>query len=131
VREACRAVEPESLPRKSPRKSTVLLEENAAWIVAEEAVLLERQTGRRAKGLWKLPQHQPAEAEVALFQTVFPFTHHRVTLRVYSGVAFGAPAAEQRWFALQSVLGEAALPSGHKRALEALRASHFTAKLPH
>src|SRR3954471_23332049 len=56
VREHCRAENPESLPVKKPRRKTVELEEDCAWIVQGGKLLLEQQTGPRWKGLWKLPQ---------------------------------------------------------------------------
>ncbi len=124
----CLATDPELLPRKGARKATVRLQENAAWCVSEGRLLLEQQTGRRSGGLWKLPllESEP-EGEPPLFETVYPFTHHRITLRVYPSQAPAAPKDFQRWFALESVLSEAALPAGHRRALLALISKHTPA----
>ena len=116
----CRAVNPETLPRKAPRKATIFVEERAAWITTDSAVLLEQQVGSRSRGLWKFPVLlEPAPAG-PLFETVYPFTHHKVTLRVYAGAAPDLLSAHQRWFAKRSVLDEAAMPAGHRRALVAL-----------
>ena len=121
LHEDCLATDPGNLPRKSPRKATVRLDENAAWIVSENRLLLEQQTGRRSGGLWKLPLLQGApEGEPPLFETVYPFTHHRITLRVYPSPAPVTPKDSQRWFALESVMAEAALPAGYRRALLSL-----------
>ncbi|RFC43610.1 MAG: A/G-specific adenine glycosylase, partial [Verrucomicrobia bacterium] len=120
IRSDCRAVDPETLPRKSPRKATVFVEERAAWIATDSAVLLEQQVGNRSRGLWKFPVLlEPAPAG-PLFETVYPFTHHKVTLRVYAGAVPEMLSASQRWFAKRSILDEAALPAGHRRALVAL-----------
>lgn len=124
LREDCRATDPETLPRKAPRKTTVRLQENAGWSVSEGLLLLEQQTGRRAGGLWKLPMLENAPEDVPpLFETVYPFTHHRITLRVYPSPAPTVSNPAQRWFALDSVLDEAPLPAGHRRALLALIAA--------
>ncbi len=120
IRPECRATDPESIPRKAPRKPTIALEEYAAWIVHEGTVLLEQQTGRRAGGLWKLPLLAGAPEGEALFETVYPFTHHRITLRVHTAPRPLELSSAQRWFALSNVLDEAALPAGHRRALKAL-----------
>jgi len=120
IQRECRATEPETLPRKSPRRSTVALEENAAWITSGKDVLLEQQMGRRSRGLWKFPTFFDTASPLPLFETVYPFTHHKVTLRVYEASAPEVLPTNQRWFALSSVLDEVALPAGHRRALVAL-----------
>ena len=116
-------IEPDSLPRKSPRRATVCLDEHAAWVVSNAGVLLEQQKGRRSGGLWKLPALPVSLEKEVLFQTIYPFTHHKITLRVHPAPAPEFPTENQRWFALGSVLDEAAMPAGHRRALVALIAS--------
>lgn len=120
IRESCNAVDPDSLPRKSPRRATVALDEHACWIVANASVLLEQQKGRRSGGLWKLPALVPPRGSKPLFQTTYPFTHHKITLQVHAAPAPEFTTENQRWFALGSVLDEAALPAGHRRAMVAL-----------
>ena len=122
VRPDCRAQDPESLPRKAPRKATLQREEHAAWIRCEHGILLERQTGRRSKGLWTLPSLEQETAEPPLFETVFPFTHHRVTLRVHGAQPPEILSSNQHWFAPERILDEAAMPAGHRRAVIALLA---------
>lgn len=124
VREDCAAIDPDSLPRKSPRKATVALDEHASWIVQDQRVLLEQQKGRRAGGMWKLPPLAGPAQGRPLYQTVYPFTHHKVTLRVHPSPPPDSPAENQRWFALATVLDEAPLPAGHRRALTALLTSN-------
>jgi A/G-specific adenine glycosylase len=123
VRGECAAEEPETLPRKAPRRQTVAVLERAAWMESEGTLLLERQTGKRAKGLWKLPALQEAEpAGEPLFSTVYGFTHHRVTLEVFTAPSPEVSLETARWFALERVLNEAALVAAHRRAIEALLA---------
>jgi A/G-specific adenine glycosylase len=120
VRSHCRAQEPETLPQKAPRKPTIQRREDAAWIRSEQGILLERQTGRRSGGLWSLPKLEVHQTTEPLFQTVYPFTHHRVTLQVHAAPPPAVLSAEQRWFAPERILDEAALPAGHRRAVAAL-----------
>ncbi len=120
VRNFCRAPEPETLPLKAPRKATVQKREFAAWIRGAEGLLLERQTGRRSGGLWSLPKLEAPPTSPPLFETVYPFTHHRITLEVHQAPVPDSLAPEQRWFARGRVLDEAALPAGHRRAVAAL-----------
>jgi A/G-specific adenine glycosylase len=120
VRSYCQAKEPESLPKKAPRKPIVQRREDAAWILGEDGILLERQTGRRSGGLWSLPKLESPPQTAPLFQTVYPFTHHRITLHVHGSPPPDALSAEQRWFAPGRILNEAALPAGHRRAISAL-----------
>jgi A/G-specific adenine glycosylase len=122
IHEHCHTREPETLPFKAPRKGSVRLDEDAAWIVKNGALLLEQQTGRRAGGLWKLPPLQTRPDTEPVFQTVYPFTHHRITLRVFEENPIGSAAPNQRWFPLPEVLEGAALTAPHRRALESLLA---------
>ena len=133
VRSFCRAKDPESLPKKAPRRSTIQRREDAAWIQSEQGVLLERQTGRRSAGLWSLPKLEFPPSSEALFQTVYPFTHHKVTLQVHAAPPPAVLSAEQRWFAPERILDEAALPTGHRRAVAALLRTQtvdLTAQMP-
>jgi len=118
IRSYCKASDPESLPIKNPRPPTVSLSEDCAWIVEDGSLLLEQQTGRRWRGLWKLPRalSLPA-AGPPLVELQYPFTHHRVTMRVYTGVKPETLGASHQWFPI-SALDSAALPSPHRRAIE-------------
>ena len=114
----CRASHPELLPIKKPRPRTVSLSENCAWVVDDGSLLLEQQTGTRWRGLWKLPRALSLpRAGSPLVQLQYPFTHHSVTLRVYSGVKPETLGASQQWFAIDA-LDSAALPSPHRRAIQ-------------
>jgi A/G-specific adenine glycosylase len=127
IQALCRAESPESLPVKAPRRKTVALQEHAAWIVRDNLLLLEQQEGKRAGGLWKLPvlDSVPGEAPV-LYETVYPFTHHKITLTVRESDAPACQPANQRWFPLETVLTDAPLTAGHRRAITALAAERPT-----
>ena len=119
VKKFCAAPDPESLPVKKPRRKTVALAEQCAWIVKNGRILLEQQTGKRWRGLWKLPEMSDAglsKSGKPLLKTAYPFTHHRVTLSIFSAPAPGKPATNQRWFRI-SDLDKAALASPHRRAI--------------
>lgn len=122
IRQECQATDPASLPRKRPRKAVLAVDEFAGWIILKNAVLLEQQTGSKSRGLWKLPATEEDLSLKPLFETTYPFTHHKITLRVHSKKPPEILQPAQRWFALDSVLDEAAMPVGHRRALTALLA---------
>jgi A/G-specific adenine glycosylase len=113
---------PELFPTKKPRKQTVELEEDCAWMVRNGAVLLEQQAGSRWKGLWKLPRLRASPPEAApLYESTYPFTHHRVRLRVWEEVSPGPLLIGQQLVELTG-LAALAFPSPHRRAVTALMA---------
>ena len=119
VRGYCGAANPSELPFKRPRRATVAMLEECAWIVSKSGVLLEQQAGARWKGLWKLPRLAHSPKDEPLWEGVYPFTHHRVTLRVYLQDAPNQGEANRQWFAGDR-LGEVPLAAAHRRAAEAL-----------
>lgn len=120
VRTHCRAENPESLPMKKPRRKTVALAEDCAWIVKNGCLLLEQQTGSRWKGLWKLPLLVSPVGESPLLHALeYPFTHHRVTLSVFAAKPGRELSAAQRWVSLEQI-DDVALAAPHKRAIKRL-----------
>jgi len=112
----------ELFPVKKPRRATVALEELCAWTMQRGRVLLEQQKGSRWVGLWKLPPLTGTPPPTApLWEATYPFTHHRITLRVHPQLASAPLAPDQRWFS-RSQLESVALPSPHRRALDFLLA---------
>jgi A/G-specific adenine glycosylase len=123
VRVHCRAEAPESLPQKKPRRKTVPLAENCAWIIHNERLLLERQTGPRWRGLWKLPPLPAHDPKPKLLLSVnYPFTHHRVTLSVFAAPKPPALSPSQQWIPLGE-MSAIALTAPHRRAIQRLAAS--------
>ena len=123
AREHCRATNPESLPVKKPRRKTVALAEDCAWVIRDGQLLLEQQTGARWRGLWKLPvlAARPADARL-LLALDYPFTHHRVTLSVFAPNSLPALQPAQRWVPLGAI-DNVALAAPHKRAIRRLTAA--------
>jgi A/G-specific adenine glycosylase len=114
----CRATEPTSLPRKKARPSLELRTEHHGFTLRRRRVLLE-QSQDRWRGMWILPRLASApEARRPLHRSEFPFTHHRITLAVYSDVPSRRKATgSQRWFLIHD-LPSIPLPSPHRRALD-------------
>jgi A/G-specific adenine glycosylase len=119
VRAFCAADDPESLPRKKPRARTVKLYEPCAWIQRGNRILLQQQTGKRWKGLWKLPRLEVAPEGAPLFEASYPFTNHRVSLRVFRGNDGDTAGPASRWITLAE-LDDLPITAPHRRAIRAL-----------
>jgi A/G-specific adenine glycosylase len=117
----CRATEPAVLPRKKARPAIELRTEHHGFALRRHRVLLE-QSRDRWRGMWILPRlTSTPPARQPLHRSEFPFTHHRITLTVYSDN--GASGNETaRWFPLAE-LSSIPLPSPHRRALDDILAS--------
>jgi A/G-specific adenine glycosylase len=123
VRISCRASEPGALPRKKARPALELRTEHHGFAVRRRRVLLE-QSQDRWRGMWILPRLTSASpARQPLHRSEFPFTHHRITLAVYSDERAGEKqTGSQRWFPIQT-LDSIPVPSPHRRALDDILAS--------
>jgi A/G-specific adenine glycosylase len=121
VRKFCRARNPASLPRKRKRAAIVPLIESHRLCTNGDALLLE-QCRRRWHGMWILPPlkldclNQSSSRRRPIHTSVFPFTNHRVTLRVYRQRAHQIDHRVQRWFR-KSELNTIPIPSPHRRAI--------------
>jgi A/G-specific adenine glycosylase len=115
VKQFCRAKNPESLPIKKARPPTRQLIETHAFIVKQNKILLA-QSAQRWRGLWILPPLQTrSTTKRAVHVSIFPFTHHRITLAVYRHRAPPKTFSNQNWFEI-SALENLAMPSPHRRA---------------
>ena len=118
----CCAKNPAALPVRNSRPETKRLVETHALIVRRGRILLE-QSRHRWRGMWVLPPLESESLEKARFrqrpvyESVFPFTHHRVTLSVYRRRAPNRIAPRQRWF---KSIEEVAMPSPHRRAAQSV-----------
>ena len=119
VRIFCKAEAPETLPAKRPRPKQVKLEEHCGWIICGGRVLLEQQTGKRWRGLWRLPVLTEPHSGVPLAALTYPFTHHRVSLSVFPGTTPLFLAENQGWFPLAE-LEAVPMTAPHRRALKKL-----------
>ncbi len=123
VRAFCQTKNPECLPVKKPRRKTVALTDECAFITRGGKVLLEQETGNRWRGLWKLPSIENRNSKFTnhpLLQLTYPFTHHRITLKVFAGKPPKRIGENQCWF--DSAEG-IPMPSPHRRALRQLLGS--------
>ena len=119
VRQFCTTEEPQTLPRKKPRSRTIQLDEPCIWIRRGNHILLQQQTGRRWKGLWKLPRLETAPPTAPLHESSYPFTNHRVNLRVFRGSDHDAARLASRWITLAE-LESLPIAAPHRRAIRAL-----------
>jgi A/G-specific adenine glycosylase len=119
VRRHCRAKDPNSLPIKKTRPQMQRLTESHVFVARENKILLEH-CRRRWRGMWMLPVVWPKSTGArAIHTSVFPFTNHRITLRVFDHVAAITANAHHRWFP-KHTLASIPIPSPHRRALHAL-----------
>jgi A/G-specific adenine glycosylase len=119
VKVFCRTTEPSTLPRKKARPPLKLRTEHHGFALRRRRVLLE-QSKNRWRGMWILPRLSNAPTARPLHCSEFPFTHHRITLAVYSNDAgVGKRTESQRWFPIRD-LSSIPLPSPHRRALDDL-----------
>ncbi|HMF46603.1 MAG TPA: A/G-specific adenine glycosylase [Candidatus Udaeobacter sp.] len=122
VKAFCHAKNPAALPARKSRPKMKQLIETHALIVRHGRILLE-QSRHRWRGMWILPPlgpnrlEQPFVRGQPVYESVFAFTHHRVTLSVYRRAGPKRIAPGQKWFkSIQHV----AMPSPHRRAIDAL-----------
>jgi A/G-specific adenine glycosylase len=122
VRTHCTAEAPEALPLKKARAKTVFLDEPCGWIRDGVRVLLEQQTGARWRGLWKLPRLAAAPVVAPLLALTYPFTNHRVSLRVFPQPQPVQLSTHQAWINIAD-LTALALTAPHRRAITRLLAT--------
>lgn len=122
VRGFCRAESPARLPIKAVRSSVKFVTDDHQFSSDNGHVWLE-QSQDRWRGMWILPRstNEPV-TEPIVYSADFPFTHHRITLRVHEASfshSLGAP--KRRLFPIGEIQA-IPMPSPHRRALDALLA---------
>jgi A/G-specific adenine glycosylase len=119
VRKFCRATNPEILPVKKTRPRTKQLTENHAFVVKQNKILLEHSRGRWCR-MWILPPLKTGlTTNRPVYISIFPFTHHRVTLSVFKQRAPIKIMPNQSWIQV-GALENLAMPSPHRRAVRSL-----------
>jgi A/G-specific adenine glycosylase len=123
VRTFCIAEVPDRLPVKTPRRKTIRLEERAVFVRTKRKILLNRETGKRWRGLWRLPQlREPGSGETSFLTRIqYPITHHLVTLTVLTGEASEVSGDDLQWFS-EDEISILPMPSPHRKALTAILA---------
>ena len=114
----CRAKNPESLPIKRARPKMKQLVEKHIFTIRQNKLLLEK-SGDRWRGMWILPPlDRSSRHNDPIYTAVFPFTNHRITLKVLAS-RYRRIDNGQRWFHRRE-LGSIPIPSPHRRAIETL-----------
>ncbi|HST30861.1 MAG TPA: A/G-specific adenine glycosylase [Chthoniobacterales bacterium] len=117
VKSSCCAKNPELLPIKRPRPQTKRIIERHGFVVSQDRILLQAAQ-HRWRGMWILPAiNGRSKNRLAIYESVFPFTNHRITLKIFHGNA--CRNSTQRWFS-KDELGAIPIPSPHRRAIHAL-----------
>ncbi|MEM0970567.1 MAG: hypothetical protein AAGJ31_14520 [Verrucomicrobiota bacterium] len=117
----CQTREPETLPRKKKSAKPVEVDEWVYWVKEGDKVFLEEEDGSRRRGLYRLPQTDPAQGrgrEILLSQR-YAITKYKVTMRVVEGHAGDVTEREGKWCGA-SEREAVALGAPYRRVLETL-----------
>jgi A/G-specific adenine glycosylase len=115
VKKFCRAKNPARLPIKKARPPLKQILETHGFIVRQKRILLE-QSAKRWRGMWILPPSSSPKGKRAIHESIFPFTNHRVTLRIVAQSPPTMAKRQQRWIDIDS-LDSIPIPSPHRRAI--------------
>jgi len=118
----------ETFPVKKARRKVVRIEERSALIVRAGKVLLEKQTGPRWKGLWKLPALETIPQSAPQLVIEYPFTHHKVRLSLYRRPPPRPPRSGCEWHPV-AMIAHVPMAAGHRRALNQIL-NHERNKVP-
>ena len=134
VKKFCRAKNPQILPVRKSRLRTKRLIEQHAFVLRQGKILLE-QSSTRWCGMWILPPFKldcfkrSSFHRRTIYRSVFPFTNHRVALKVYSQRRQRIHPSKdefditnksaQRWIRIDK-LDSIPMPSPHRRAVRHL-----------
>ena len=129
VNKFCRAQNAEALPIKKLRPPPKELTEAHAFIFHRNRLLLEQSSGRW-RGMWILPGAKSTRRRRPAHMSIFPFTNHRITLKIFAHPPPRLRTKAQRWFSTAQ-LASIPLPSPHRRAVEQLLARATTKALQH
>lgn len=121
----CAAREPSTLPVKGKTILITEVTERAIFHAADEGILLEQEAGGRRTGMWKLPTlPETPDLPHLLHQSRYTITRYRVTLLVHEAppARFMRPLIKlpRIRFVSEDELQHVAMPSPHRRALEAV-----------
>ena len=115
LQKTCTAVDPEKLPKKSPRAVTTKLSEHRAWFWRQGRLHLEQSVGPRWRGLWILPELKDRKpGGRVLAEITYPITRYRVTMRLHP--VDHPPKPGLRAFT-EDELTTLAIPSPHRKAI--------------
>ncbi|HYF37879.1 MAG TPA: A/G-specific adenine glycosylase [Prosthecobacter sp.] len=123
----CRATDPSALPVKKNRTTLTAVTERVFFCQSSQGVLLERETGNRRTGLWKLPAlPDDTSALPVLLKANYGITRYKVTLWVHASPPQPLQWPQTHQWIPHDQLAQTAMPSPYRRALEnLLRHSEF------
>ena len=118
IAESCRCVEPLGLPIKKLKPAVTNVDEHVILNIRNEKVLLKQETGKRSKGMWKLPSRDKKEVKnLALITTQnYGITRYKVKMHIYKSKNTQLNENE-KWVSLDE-LASLPVPSPYRRALE-------------
>jgi hypothetical protein len=95
------------------------LTESHAFVVRQKKLLLQ-QSAARWRGMWILPPLKArSPSSRPIHMSIFPFTNHHVTLKVFARRAHQIDKQTQAWFSVGE-LDSIPIPSPHHRAISDL-----------
>ena len=118
IAESCRCVEPLGLPIKKLKPAVTNVDEHVILNIRNEKVLLKQETGKRSKGMWKLPSRDKKEVtKLDLITTQnYGITRYKVKMHIYKSKNTQLNENE-KWVSLDD-LASLPVPSPYRRALE-------------
>ena len=118
IAESCRCVEPLGLPIKKLKPAVTNVDEHVILNIRNEKVLLKQETGKRSKGMWKLPSRDKKEVKnLDLITTQnYGITRYKVKMHIYKSKNTQLNENE-KWVSLEE-LASLPVPSPYRRALE-------------
>ena len=118
IAESCRCVEPLGLPIKKLKPAVTNVDEHVILNIRNEKVLLKQETGKRSKGMWKLPSRDKKEVKNLVLITTqnYGITRYKVKMHIYKSKNTQLNENE-KWVSLDD-LASLPVPSPYRRALE-------------
>ena len=117
IRSFCRAIDPESLPKKKERPKIEERSETYFWATRDDTVLLSQNQGKRWRGLWTLPRFAEPGALEPVAVLSHPITRFIIRLKVYRIEPPARIDVDQEWHRFD-FLHELPIPSPHRRAIK-------------
>ena len=113
VHHFCKAVDPEELPVKPPKKAITEINDWRVFSRTGDSIFLIESPGPTWRGLWILPPGEPTTKHIATL--IYNITRYKVTL----GISHGVPQPNWTSFQLSNL---PPMPSPHRKALRLILA---------
>jgi A/G-specific adenine glycosylase len=113
VHHFCKAVDPEELPVKPPKKAITEITDWRSFSLTDDSIFLIESPGPTWRGLWILPPGEPTPDPLATL--VYSITRYKVTL----GISLIVPQPNWTPFPLSNL---PPMPSPHRKALRLILA---------